>query len=34
MHFEVRPVSRGNASIGMHLRLAVFSGCLAGVFRT
>src|SRR5436305_12318614 len=26
MHFEVRPVSRGNASIRMHLRLAVFSG--------
>jgi hypothetical protein len=25
MHFEVRPVSRGNASIRMHLRLAVFS---------
>src|SRR5207248_10343812 len=26
MHFEVRPVSRGNASIRMHLRLARFSG--------
>lgn len=24
MHFEVRPVPRGNASIGMHLRLAMF----------
>jgi hypothetical protein len=26
MHFESAAVSRGNLSIGMHLRLAVFSG--------